>query len=231
MELGGQVTPLFGNAPFHCPLMQPAADRLCEELQKYQFYYIKWPVIANVTGLPYESQDKIVETLTNQLVRPVQWQKTMSFLQKYGITLAIELGVKNVLSALIKTETGSIDGLSFDQIEDRQSLFDFFAHNELYRKHVPTVITKCLAIAVATPNSNWNNDEYHQGVTEPYRRIKAMQEELEEQGAQPSVAQMKDALEMLRSVFHTKKVPHLEQIEWYQQIFDETRTKLPVERF
>jgi len=224
LELGGQVTPLFDNAPFHCPLMQSAADQLRAELQKYQFYYIKWPVIANITGLPYENQDKIVETLSAQLVRPVQWQKTMHFLQKYGITLAVELGVKNVLSALIKTETKGINGLSFDQKEDRQALFDFFAHNELYRKHVPTVITKCLAIAVATPNTNWNNDEYHQGITEPYRRIKAMQEELEEKEIQPSVAQMQEALEMLRSVFNTKKVPLLEQIEWYQQIFDETAT-------
>lgn len=222
LELGGQVTPLFGNPPFHCPLMQPAAEQLKRELQKYTFDYIRYPVLANVTGLPYQGPDQVVDLLTAHLVRPVQWHPIMKYFLKNGITLTIELGPKNVLSNLLKLNVEGINALCYEQPEDRRMVTDFFQSREFYRKHQPTVITKCLAIAVATPNQNFDNDEYQKGVIEPYQRISALQKELEEKKLDPSLEQMRNALEMLRSVFQTKKLPLAEQREWFGQIIDET---------
>ncbi|MCX7923436.1 MAG: hypothetical protein N3B21_15715 [Clostridia bacterium] len=87
-----------------------------------------------------------------------------------------------------------------------------------------TVVTRCMAIAVCMRNTNWNNDEYQKGVSEPYKKIQQMQEEIEKSGNQPTVEQMKEALEMLRSVFITKKAPVEEQFERFNQVFDETGT-------
>ena len=102
--------------------------------------------------------------------------------------------------------------------EDRRALIDYFSKHEQLRKHVPTVITRCLAIAVATPNTNWNQEEYQKGVIKPYRRIQTIQDELDRTGERPTIEQMREALEMLKSILATKRVPVREQIEWFNQI-------------
>ena len=223
-EMGGQVTPLFGNPPFHCLLMQPAANQLKAELQKYSLDYLRYPVIANVTGLPYEGSGKIPEYLTAHMVRPVQWHAIMSYLLKQGVTLAIEMGPKNVLSNLLKLNGYGINTMCFELAEDRKATTDFFLNKKFYKNYHPTIITKCLAIAVATPNWNFNKDEYQTGVVEPYQRIMSLQKELEDKAIKPGAEQMRDALKMLSSVFKTKKVPLIEQREWFGKIMDETGT-------
>ena len=87
-----------------------------------------------------------------------------------------------------------------------------------------TVISGCLAAAVATPNMNHNRDEYVKGVVEPYRAIEKMQAEQIRQGTQPDIGQMKDALSMLRIIFNTKGVSSEEQKTWFENILDETGT-------
>ncbi len=82
-----------------------------------------------------------------------------------------------------------------------------------------------MAIAVCTKNSNCDNDEYIKGVIEPYNKIQQLQDELEEKEAKPSRKQMLDALEMLKSVFITKRTPVEEQIDRFNQIFEETGTR------
>lgn len=83
-------------------------------------------------------------------------------------------------------------------------------------------ITRCLAIAVCTKNSNWDDDQYHKGVIEPYRRINRMVEELEKEDLAPTIDQLQQALEMLKLVFVTKGTSAEEQSERFSQLFKET---------
>jgi [acyl-carrier-protein] S-malonyltransferase len=92
-------------------------------------------------------------------------------------------------------------------------------------EYVPTVISECLRIVVCTRNRNWDNEAYQKGVIEPYNQIQELQERLEKEGKEPTVAQMQDALEMLRTVFITKKVPLDERIERFNEVFDKTNTR------
>ena len=224
LEMDGNVTPLFRNAPFHSPLMQDTAEKLKGYLDQITFFPFRNAVISNPTALPFGDYGTIADKLAVQMIKPVKWQETMQFLKKYGVTLAIEMGPKNVLCNLVKGNTPEIDAFCFGQREDRNILFDRLNQNEMLKKHVPTVITKCLAVAVSTPNKNWDNEEYRKNVVEPYANIQKMQEELDEQGALPTKEQMIEALEMLRTVLQTKKVPVQEQIEWFHHIFEETAT-------
>lgn len=91
-------------------------------------------------------------------------------------------------------------------------------------EYIPTVITECLRIVVCTRNLNWNNDEYRVGVIEPYNRIQEIQNDLEKNNKTPTVEQMREALEVLKTVFKTKKVPINEQIERLNEIFNKTET-------
>lgn len=226
--MGAGIIPLKVSAPFHSPLMQPAADRLRAELYKYTYKEFKYPVLSNVTAKPYTGHTAIIENLATQIISPVRWTESVMFLKKNGICTAVELGPKNVLKNLMKKNASDIKTYSFDIEEDIALLKDELLENAEsagdYNPNLPTVVTRCLATAVCTRNYNWNNDEYQKGVIEPYKRIQKLQEELEKQKKQPSAKQMEDALEMLRSVFRTKKTPSEEQVERFTQIFEETGT-------
>lgn len=227
---GAKVIPLKVSAPFHSPLMQPAADQFAVELQKYHFTPLQWPVLSNVTAMPYQDQTVIATNLTRQLVQPVRWVESMAYLRQQGIEVAIELGPQTVLKNLLKQNAPSIVAYSYDKEGDiiaigqltsggrkeAQSSQSEFQH---------TVVTKCIQIAVCTRNRNWDNDAYQKGVVEPYRRIQALQDQLVKEGKEPSLEQMKAALEMLRSVFSTKQVPVTEQVERFNEVFEVTGTR------
>jgi [acyl-carrier-protein] S-malonyltransferase len=229
VQKGAKAIPLKVSAPFHSPIMQSAADRLGEELYKYDFKPLKWPVISNVTGLPHIDQADIINSLKSQMVSPVRWQETMEFMNKQGITHAIEIGPKTVLKGLVEKNTPGIIAFSYDVSEDVKTLKKEVAESRDISnkskafKH--TVVTKCIEIAVTTRNRNWDNDEYQKGVVEKYREIQHMQAEIEKEGKEPTVDMMKKALDMLASVFATKRVPVSEQKERYDELFEATGTK------
>ncbi|MGG4147682.1 hypothetical protein ABEW34_31705, partial [Paenibacillus algorifonticola] len=90
------------------------------------------------------------------------------------------------------------------------------------RKHIPTIITRSLAVSVATLNQNWDNEEYQEKVVKSYRKIQEIQDRLEETGEKPSLEQMRTALDLLKIILDTKKVSVEEQTRWFHQIIDET---------
>lgn len=92
-------------------------------------------------------------------------------------------------------------------------------------EYVPTVLLECLRIVVCTRNSNFNNDEYQKGVVEPYNRVQKIQDEIEKEGRKETVEQMMEALEMLKTVFRTKHVPLTEQLERFDEVFNNTATR------
>ena len=224
LDMDGQITPLLGTAPFHSPLMQSAAAKLKRVLETYTYSYCSWATFSNVTALPYNHSKMIVDSLANQIIKPVRWQETIQSLQKYGVTITIEFGAKNVLSNLVKTEAPNIKTFCYDQKADRQMLTEILYSNEMYSKHVPTVITKCLAIGVATPNYNSDAEEYKKGMIGPYRTIQHIQEEVEKSGLKPTKENMIQSIEMLHSIFNTKKIPVEEQEVWFNRIENETGT-------
>jgi len=195
-NLGGRSIPLNVSAPFHSPYMESAAELFREELKKYNFNPFHIPVISNIDAQPYCDSSLISEKLVKQLVSSVQWIKTIQYFKEQEIGLAIELGPKEVLKNLSKTIYPGLHIYSYDQTEDINTLNKGFEH----------FINKCMAIAVCTPNKNWNNDEYNKGVSEPYKKIQQIVETLERDQKPPAVNDAKMALEMLLSVFETKKV-------------------------
>lgn len=223
-EKGARVIPLKVSAPFHSPLMKPAADRLKIELKKYEFGEFKWPVLSNVTARPYHGNTEIIEYLTEQIVKPVRWQSSMEYLWKQGINLAIEMGPQTVLKNLMKKNAPGIKALSYDVETDMRDIKQELSSKEQSAGKVKeqgiNIITKCIAIAVCTKNRNWDDDEYQKGVVEPYRKIVRMKEELGENGTEPTARQIKEAIGLIRQIFITKKTPVDEQTERFNEIFE-----------
>jgi [acyl-carrier-protein] S-malonyltransferase len=90
------------SAPFHCPLMAPAAGIMAEALAAAKIASPVVPVIANMTAKPITSPDDIRRLLVDQVTGVVRWRETMDFLNAEGMTAAYEVGAGKVLTGLAK---------------------------------------------------------------------------------------------------------------------------------
>jgi [acyl-carrier-protein] S-malonyltransferase len=107
------------SAPFHCSLMQPAQDRLADDLRKLTFHDAQIPVVKNIDGQPTRSGADAREALIRQVTGAVQWVKSVETLRDSGVTTYVEVGPGKVLCGL----TGQIQkGVSCANVEDEASL-------------------------------------------------------------------------------------------------------------
>jgi [acyl-carrier-protein] S-malonyltransferase len=90
------------SAPFHCRLMQPAADRLAEALATTNFAAPEKPVIANVSVEPVSDPAALPGVLTRQVTARVRWRETMQRFAAEGAVLIAEFGAGKVLTGLAK---------------------------------------------------------------------------------------------------------------------------------
>ncbi|MBH5320332.1 ACP S-malonyltransferase [Paenibacillus sp. GSMTC-2017] len=225
--IGARIAFLKVSAPFHSPLMNSAAIQFQEELAAYSYTSFKWPVLSNVTGKAYESPEHVVSYLTQQLTAPVRWDDSMKLLHSEGVSVAVELGAKQVLTQFMKVDAASITCYPYEKAAELDFLRNELAADKLtqLRKQVTNnVVTKCLAAAVCTRNRNWDLEEYEQGFVIPYRQIQRLQEQLDVTGAPPTEAQMQEALELLKGMLETKKVPQTELQERFADILKQTGT-------
>jgi len=90
------------SAPFHCALMQPAADVMADALAKVSVRPPVVPVVANVLAKPISEPAEIVSALVAQVTGTVRWREAVEFMAKAGVTKFYEVGAGKVLSGLIK---------------------------------------------------------------------------------------------------------------------------------
>jgi [acyl-carrier-protein] S-malonyltransferase len=90
------------SAPFHCSMMQPAADKLAAALAPITIAKPTVPVVANVTAEPTQDPAAIKRLLVEQVTAPVRWEESVQKLAALGVTTAYELGSGAVLKGLIK---------------------------------------------------------------------------------------------------------------------------------
>jgi [acyl-carrier-protein] S-malonyltransferase len=112
-----RIIPLAVSAPFHCPLMQPAADKLAEQLDKITIKDAALPVYANVTALPVTSGAEIKRLLIKQVTSPVLWEDSVAKMIADGMTSFIEAGPGKVLSGLIKKIDPNVEVKTHDEVK------------------------------------------------------------------------------------------------------------------
>jgi [acyl-carrier-protein] S-malonyltransferase len=90
------------SAPFHCPLMAPAAEAMEEALGEITLRVPRVPVVANVTAGPTSDPDEIRELLVEQVIRMVRWRETVLLFKTHEVEEVIEIGAGRVLAGLVK---------------------------------------------------------------------------------------------------------------------------------
>ena len=114
-----RAIPLAVSAPFHCPLMKPAEERLAPELRALRSNDPAFPVVANVDAQPKTDAAGAIEALIRQVSSPVRWEDVVRRLVADGARVFVELGPGTVLAGLIKKIEPSVAVVS---VENSQGL-------------------------------------------------------------------------------------------------------------
>lgn len=107
------------SAPFHCALMQPAQDRLSDDLRRLTFRDPEFPVVNNIDAEPVTTAEAARETLIRQVTGAVQWERSMRALLSAGVETFVEVGPGKVLGGLMRQIDRSRKCLN---VEDEVSL-------------------------------------------------------------------------------------------------------------
>ncbi len=106
------------SAPFHCKLMQPAAQKMADILEPISFLSLQTPYIANVDAQIYAGNAPIRDLLVRQIPNPVRWEESMQQLSKCEIKEAIEIGPGKVLTGLLRRINKDIKTFNLQTSED-----------------------------------------------------------------------------------------------------------------
>ena len=100
------------SAPFHCALMQPAADAMADALSKVRVHAPIVPVVANVVATAISNPDEIKKRLVEQVTGTVRWRECVAYMAAHGITDFYEIGAGKVLAGLVKRTATTANAMS-----------------------------------------------------------------------------------------------------------------------
>jgi [acyl-carrier-protein] S-malonyltransferase len=100
------------SAPFHCALMQPAADAMAEALVSVDVQVPIVPVVANVIAEPVTDPAEIKMRLVEQVTGTVRWRECVTYMTANGVTDIYEVGVGKVLAGLVKRTEKTLNAIS-----------------------------------------------------------------------------------------------------------------------
>jgi [acyl-carrier-protein] S-malonyltransferase len=118
-----RAIPLQVSGAFHSPLMKSAVEGMIKYLDATSFKDPNIPVIANMTAAPLTTGEAVKTELINQLTNPVQWQRSIEYMVRQGVTRFIEIGPGKVLTGLIKRINRDVATRNIGDLETVKSLY------------------------------------------------------------------------------------------------------------
>jgi [acyl-carrier-protein] S-malonyltransferase len=112
----GMMLPV--SAPFHCPLMQPAADAMQEALEKISLATPRVPLVANVLAAEITEPSAIKQRLVEQVTGLVRWRETVQYMKSQDVDTLVECGSGKVLSGLVKRIDKEMTGVAINSPAD-----------------------------------------------------------------------------------------------------------------
>jgi [acyl-carrier-protein] S-malonyltransferase len=113
-----RVLPLSVSAPFHCPLMKPAADKMSEALAAVTIRPPAIPVVANVTAAETNEPETIRRLLVEQVTERVRWRESVLAFRSAGVDTTVESGGNKVLTGMVKRIDKELTTITLDSPAD-----------------------------------------------------------------------------------------------------------------
>ena len=110
------------SAPFHCSLMNEAAEKMEKKINLINFIKPKIEIISNVTAKPETNQEKIKKLLVEQIYSKVRWRESIQYMANNGVNEFIEIGPGKVLSGMLKRIVKNVESKSINSEEDIKSI-------------------------------------------------------------------------------------------------------------
>jgi [acyl-carrier-protein] S-malonyltransferase len=110
------------SAPFHCPLMTPAQERMTPELNATIFDDLDWPLINNWQARQVRAASEAREGLIEQIPNPVRWEAVIRHLAALGVNRFFEVGPGGVLTGLLRSIDPMLQGIKFGEAADVANL-------------------------------------------------------------------------------------------------------------
>jgi [acyl-carrier-protein] S-malonyltransferase len=111
------------SAPFHCSLMQPAADRLAADLDAAAIRDLKVPLVNNADARVVNNAEDAREGLKQQVANPVRWEESMRLLAAHGVERFVEAGSGKVLTGLLRNIDRTLNGAHVEDLATLEKLF------------------------------------------------------------------------------------------------------------
>lgn len=112
----GMLLPV--SAPFHCPLMQPAAEAMQAALEKVELQTPRVPLVANVLASEITNPAEIKQRLVEQVTGLVRWRESVQYMRSSAVDTLVECGSGKVLSGLVKRIDKEMTGLPLNAPAD-----------------------------------------------------------------------------------------------------------------
>jgi [acyl-carrier-protein] S-malonyltransferase len=106
------------SAPFHCPLMDPAQQRLKADLDAIEFHDLAVPLVDGWQARVIRTGAEAREGLYHQVPNPVRWIEAIHKLSSLGVERFIEVGAGGVLTGLLRNIDGKLEGSKFGEAQD-----------------------------------------------------------------------------------------------------------------
>ncbi len=106
------------SAPFHCPLMQPAADEMADALGAVTISAPKVPLVANVTASAVDDPERIRALLVQQVTSMVRWRESVLYMRDNGIEELAEIGSGKVLATMTRRIDRSVSARAVNTPDD-----------------------------------------------------------------------------------------------------------------
>lgn len=117
-----KAVPLPVSAPFHCSLMQPAADAMAAALAEIEIKSPSAPLVANVTAVAGTDPEAIRQQLVEQVTGQVRWTETVQYIAAQGVSLTVEAGAGKVLTVMNRRNVRELEGLTMGNMEQMEAV-------------------------------------------------------------------------------------------------------------
>lgn len=212
-RLGSKHSYLHVSAPFHSPMMKPAAEQFQLQLDQCKFGKAEWPIVSNVTAVPYRTGDSIAEQLKLQMTMPVRWVESMYYLLMNEVNEVIEFGPKHVLTSLMKKITNHVAAYSFSQPADLRLISDSSKRNHNIFHARKKLLHKMLVKAMIAKNYNEDSLSDAALVIPLFAQLQLAQERTEKMGDKLTEEELNHSIHLCKTIFAAKQIPVQEQLQ------------------
>jgi [acyl-carrier-protein] S-malonyltransferase len=120
-----RVVELPVSAPFHSPLMSPAAEKMAAFLETVAFSDPSFPVVANADARPVTSGAEAKQKLVEQIASPVRWVESLKWLESSGeVEIGVEIGCGKVLAGLARKTCRTMKVSTFEDMDDLERVLE-----------------------------------------------------------------------------------------------------------